>query len=171
MLPWTSFLDCKTGRVDWLCANACVPAAGGTAEPGAISGFSTALQIESAIINSILTWARDDDENANRINPRTPNGWWADIDSQFGVIGSRLYKLPYMDRSGATLAFAKSETERALQWMVDKGYTTRINAEASFATNRMILIQVHIDKESYAIALQTQSCLAMHSFKCTTKCR
>lgn len=172
MLPFTTFLNCKTGCADWLCADACVPAAGGNALPGQASGFRTDNQIESAIINSILTWKRNDDAKANRVNPRVRNGWWADTDSSFGNVGSLLWKLPYMPRTTQTLAFAKTETEAALQWMIDKGYASTISATASFlASERIIEITVSIDKETFMLALATQDCLGLRSFSCTTKCR
>lgn len=85
--------------------------------------------LDSAVIISLFTWARaaagEVDENAPRF------GWFGDkIDADnTDSTGSKLYLLKRKKITNQTIMDAREYIEQALQWMIEDGVATEINAE------------------------------------------
>ena len=85
--------------------------------------------LDSAVIISLFTWARaaagEVDENAPRF------GWFGDkIDADStDSTGSKLYLLKRKKITSQTIMDAREYIEQALQWMIEDGVATEINAE------------------------------------------
>ncbi len=85
--------------------------------------------LDSAVIISLFTWARaaagEVDENAPRF------GWFGDkIDADStDSTGSKLYLLKRKKITNQTIMDAREYIEQALQWMIEDGVATEINAE------------------------------------------
>ncbi|MBQ8465709.1 MAG: phage GP46 family protein [Alphaproteobacteria bacterium] len=82
--------------------------------------------LDTAVIISLLTWARADadevDEGAARF------GWWGDkIDQESAAsMGSKLYLLKREKITDETLAKAEDYIRQALQWMIDDSVVSEI---------------------------------------------
>lgn len=91
--------------------------------------------LDSAVIISLFTWARAEagevDENAPRF------GWFGDkIDADnTDSTGSKLYLLKRKKITNQTIMDAREYIEQALQWMIEDGVATEINAEVERNTS------------------------------------
>lgn len=91
--------------------------------------------LDSAVIISLFTWARasagEVDENAPRF------GWFGDkIDADnTDSTGSKLYLLKRKKITNQTIMDAREYIEQALQWMIEDGVATEINAEVERNTS------------------------------------
>lgn len=83
--------------------------------------------LDSAVIISLMTWARADaddvDEGADRY------GWWGDkVDPENTYsMGSKLYLLKREKITNEVLAKAEDYIREALRWMIDDGVASEIN--------------------------------------------
>lgn len=96
-------------------------------------GIETDEGLKTAIIISLFTWRRAEDNDEPTLAGDERFGWWADIYDEDGMpIGSRLWIVRRMKSIDEALVLGKQYAEEALQWLLDTG----VVAELKVTTER-----------------------------------
>ncbi len=86
-------------------------------------------QLPRAVINSLFSWRRADDDDD--LPGTSREGWWADsFDDDGDQFGSRLWLLSRSKVTDEVLLHAEEYAQEALQWLVDDGVATSIDVSA-----------------------------------------
>lgn len=85
--------------------------------------------LQSAIIISLFTNRRANDDDVIPDGTNNKRGWWADAfpDIDNDKIGSRLWLLHREKETQSVVNRAKDYVEEALQWLVDDGIARRVD--------------------------------------------
>lgn len=104
---------------------------GDIAQSGA--DLATGDELATAVIISLLTWRRanDDDELPDESGPR--HGWWGDTfaEAEGDRIGCRWWLLRREKLTAETIARAEEMGREALQWLIDDGVASRVDIALS----------------------------------------
>jgi phage gp46-like protein len=94
--------------------------------------FTTTDGFDSSILVSLFSDARADKSEVLR--PEQRRGWWGDecSDNKNSKLGSKLWLLSQARKTPVTLNRAKDYAYQALKWLVDEGYSRKIDVNASF---------------------------------------
>jgi phage gp46-like protein len=89
--------------------------------------------LETAVAISLFTNRRVSDEELPELTT-SKEGWWGDLfpDVPGDKIGSRLWTLKRSKRTTETLRRAEDYAREALQWLIDDGISSSVNAAAEF---------------------------------------
>lgn len=108
--------------------------------------------LETAILISLLSWARaepGEDEIQDRDNL---GGWWGDsfADNPGDEIGSKLWLLYGAKALDDTLTRAEGYAIEALQWLIEDGLATAVDVAARRVGDDLLDLDVFIEKPDLA---------------------
>ena len=109
--------------------------------------FQVDAGFETAVLISLFTYRRaeDDDELPGRDEDR--QGWWGDsYDDDDQKIGSRLWLLRRSKATRETIAAAKRYVEEALAWMLSDGVASSVVVEVERIEVTVLAIRITITK-------------------------
>ncbi len=97
---------------------------------------------------SLFTDGRADESQITQ--PENRRGWFGDVFSTLDgyQIGSLLWLLAQARLTSDTLSQSASFARNSLQWIIDKGYATRIDASAITENNTGIKLQIDLYVEN-----------------------
>lgn len=104
--------------------------------------------LETAVVISLLSWARRLADDPNPSPNSDPMGWWADflLEDANDFVGSKLW-LAHGEKASPDLLLQISQWGKdALRWMIDDGVATDATVEAERVTTDRIDILVTITK-------------------------
>ena len=96
-------------------------------------------------IVSLLSDARANPDDVPADLDGDPRGWWADTYSNGDRFGSHLWLAEEMGATQASATRAADAARLALQWLIDDGHATAIEANAT-ASGGFIALEVAIDR-------------------------
>ncbi len=102
--------------------------------------------LDTAVIISLFTDRRANDDDVLPGDPNDKRGWWADA---FPVapgdrIGSRLWLLNREKQLASVLARAQEYAQEALQWMLDDGVASAVVCDAQIVRSGLLGLSVAI---------------------------
>lgn len=104
---------------------------------GAAGEVALAPPIETAVLVSLFTDARANDDDVLPPGQTDRRGWWGNLlDSQ--PIGSRLWLLRRAKREPETLRLARDYIREALAWLIEGGLVSRIDVATEWQTTTRI---------------------------------
>jgi phage gp46-like protein len=118
--------------------------------------------LENAVLISILTDRRADNEDILPNIADTKRGWWADNISSH-KIGSRLWILGRHTINNTTLAEAKQYTEECLAWQISDGVADQIIVTVERASNKnttnteIIILRENLDSIYFQYTMNWES--------------
>lgn len=100
--------------------------------------------LETAVIMSLFTDRRAEDDDRLPFGESDRRGWWGDAyaDVPSRKIGSRLWLLEREKQLPEVLVRAREYALEALQWLVDDGRAARVDVEASFPRTGVLGLEV-----------------------------
>ena len=102
--------------------------------PQLVNGdFSTDAGLQTAVIISLFTDARADDDAELPAGETDPRGWWGDALSTVAgdITGSKLWLLHREKQEKRVLLRAEQYAREALQWLVDDKVASKVTVTAS----------------------------------------
>lgn len=117
---------------------------------------------DTSIVVSLFSDARADESEVSR--PELRRGWWGDetVVNKIRKLGSKLWLLSQARLTSDTLNRSKNYAFLALKWLVDEGYSKKIESESSFDKNGALQIHIEIvngsgatESKSYKVWQQT----------------
>jgi len=114
----------------------------------AIAGndLRTVQGLSTAILISLFTDRRAEDDDELPLGTTDRRGWWGDAfaDVSGDRIGSRLWLLRRAKQTQQTLNRAKEYAHEALAWLIDDGVATSLQIAASNAGNAILSLEISI---------------------------
>jgi phage gp46-like protein len=100
--------------------------------------------LETAVLISLFT-----DRRVSDTSEGDSRGWWGDSypDIQGDQIGSRLWQLAREKQTTALLK-ARQYALEALQWMVTDGLVSRVNVNASVASQNALFLDISLQRST-----------------------
>jgi phage gp46-like protein len=104
--------------------------------------------LNTAVMISLFTHRRADDDDVLPTSNPNRGGWWGDVYAEVDgdKIGSRLWTLSRSTLSQSTLNLAREYALESLQWMVDDGIAASVNASTFSPGQEILVIEVDITK-------------------------
>lgn len=104
--------------------------------------------LESAVIVSLFTDRRAEDDDELPGNTDDRRGWWGDNQSVVDNdrIGSRLWLLSREKQTAAVLSRAREYAAEALQWLIDDGVASEVNVSAEYVRRGVLGLGIEIVK-------------------------
>ncbi len=99
--------------------------------------------LEVAVVSSLWTWRRAEDDDALPTPDADRQGWWGDALAGFSH-GSRLWLLQRARASAETASRAREYAREALAWMVDEGLVSRVDVTAERTATHTIALTVDL---------------------------
>jgi len=116
----------------------------------AIDGLLLAADdgLDTAVILSLFTDARADDDDTLPQGSTDHRGWWGDVFAAAtgDRIGSRLWLLLPGKQTVANLNAAREFGEEALAWLVDDGIASRVVVEATNPRDSLLALAIAIER-------------------------
>lgn len=114
----------------------------------AMAQFDLAMDdgLETAVILSLFTDARANDDDALPIGQSDRRGWWADAypAADGDRFGSRLWLLRASKQLQQSLNLAKDYAEEALAWLVADGVANRVEVDTFIPRDEVMGMTVRI---------------------------
>ena len=114
----------------------------------AIAGndLRTVQGLSTAILISLFTDRRAEDDDELPLGTTDRRGWWGDAFAEISGdrIGSRLWLLRREKQTQQTLNRAKEYAHEALAWLVEDGVATSLQIDASNAGNAILSLAISI---------------------------
>lgn len=109
--------------------------------------------LESAVIISLFTDRRDNDDDVIPDGSNDRRGWWADEFTEIKTdkIGSRLWLLTREKQLTSVVVRARQYAEEALKWLVDDGVAEAVTVVASIPRSGMLGLDVSIQRPQQSI--------------------
>ncbi len=106
--------------------------------------------MNTAIIISLFTDARADDDDALPQENADRRGWWADAYAPIpgDVTGSKLWLLSRAKQTSAVLIQARQYALDALAWLIADGVAASVEVTASFPQRGWLGLAVEVDRPS-----------------------
>jgi phage gp46-like protein len=101
------------------------------------------LGLETAVLISLFSNRRENDEKLLPGNSNDKGGWWATQFQDFEY-GSRLWLLRRSKNVNNVLPLAEQYVKEALQWMIDQNVAKQINVSAAFDDYQTIMLSIQI---------------------------
>lgn len=101
--------------------------------------------LETAVLISLFTNRRVNDEKLLPDNSNDKGGWWGFEYSEFSF-GSRLWLLRRGKNRNELLSLAEQYVKEALQWMIDKDVAETIQVVASFSNPKIMMLDIQISR-------------------------
>ncbi|MDH5753332.1 MAG: phage GP46 family protein [Deltaproteobacteria bacterium] len=99
--------------------------------------------LETAVLISLFTDRRAEDDDDLPGDPQDKRGWWADA-FQEDKIGSRLWLLSRAKSTTEVLIKAREYAEEALAWMIADGVARAVKATAEKSEDMLALkVEIH----------------------------
>lgn len=110
--------------------------------------LETESGLHTAVIVSLFTDARADDDDLLPDGSNDRRGWWADTwPAQEGdVTGSRLWLLSREKQVPVVLDRARRYARDALQWLIEDGIASAVDVQASIPRTGVLLLEVAIER-------------------------
>lgn len=107
---------------------------------------------ETAVLISLLSWARADADVDDVRDPDNLGGWWGDsfADEPGDEIGSKLWLLFGAKVTTEVLSLAEQYTTEALQWAIDDGIASGIDAAARRVGEDILDVDIFIERPDLA---------------------
>lgn len=104
--------------------------------------------LRTAVIISLFTDARADDDDTLPDGSSDRRGWWADTwpSVEGDATGSHLWLLAREKQLPAVLTRAQRYARAALQWLIDDGIASDVTVVASFPRVGVLLLEVAIER-------------------------
>lgn len=116
----------------------------------ALDGYELATDdgLQTAVVLSLFTDARADDDDILPPGQTERRGWWGDAyaDQAGDRIGSRLWLLAASKQLALALVEAKAAAEAALAWMVEDGVAKRVEVQTFIARPEVMGMLVRINR-------------------------
>jgi len=106
--------------------------------------------LETAVIISLFTDRRAEDDDAIPDGTQERRGWWGDDFNEDAAdrIGSRLWLLSREKQLAEVLNRARQYAEQALRWLIDDGVAESVDVVASIPRAGVLGLQVAIQRPS-----------------------
>ena len=101
--------------------------------------------LETAVLISLFTNARENDESRLPGNINDKGGWWGSEFSEF-EIGSRLWLLRRARNRNEILSLSEQYARQALQWMIDREVAETVEVESSFSDQKTLQLDIQISR-------------------------
>lgn len=110
--------------------------------------------LETAVIQSLFTDARADDDDELPLGETDRRGWWGDAFPVVAgdVVGSRFWLLSREKQTQAALNRAREYAETALAWLVTDGAARRVVVETSVVRDGVLALVIAIHKPDGNVA-------------------
>lgn len=104
--------------------------------------------LRTAVIISLFTDRRADDDDTLPDGSNDRRGWWGDTypDVDGDLTGSRIWLLSRSKQIPDVLRHAETYAKEALQWMIDDGVASFIEAIAENPFNSVMMLSIHITR-------------------------
>lgn len=113
-----------------------------------VSGGALAsdADLQTAVIISLFTDRRAQDDDALPDASASKRGWWGDALSSAGRIGSRLWLLGREKQTERTVNRAREYAQEALAWLVEAGVASSIDVQAQTVRMGVLGLFVQINR-------------------------
>jgi len=105
-------------------------------------GLKGRNELYSAVIISLFTDRRANNDDTLPTGETCQRGWWGDALDSERPIGSRLWLLSKAKSFNETLSLARQYTEEALQWLIDKGVVKSLDVTTEYVGPNCMCINV-----------------------------
>lgn len=104
--------------------------------------------LETAVILSLFTDRRANEDDVPPGDPEDRRGWWGDghADIAGDQIGSRLWLLSREKQTPSVLVRARQYAQEALAWLIDDGIASQVEVEAFIPRNQVLAVNVAITR-------------------------
>lgn len=109
--------------------------------------------IKTAVIVSLFTDRRAEDDDPLPDSAASRRGWWGDALNAMGArrrIGSRLWLLSREKQLSEVLQRAREYAEEALHWLIEDGVARSITVRAEIVQTGMLGLAIEIERERRA---------------------
>lgn len=110
--------------------------------------LKTDTGLQTAIVMSLFTDRRADDEDELPAGEKDRRGWWGDMlsDDPVDRIGSRLWLLSREKQLSEVLARAEEYAVEALQWLMTDGHATALRITATNPRRGLLALRIDMRK-------------------------
>jgi phage gp46-like protein len=117
-------------------------------------GLAEDSGLETALIISLFTDRRAEDDDTIPDGSQEKRGWWGDdFNEQRGDrIGSRLWLLSREKQLSGVLGAARQYAEEALRWLIDDSVAELIEVEASIPRDGILGLAVSVSRPHHPVA-------------------
>jgi phage gp46-like protein len=99
--------------------------------------------LENAVLISLFTNRRVNDETVLPGNANDKGGWWGNEFNEF-EIGSRLWLLRRAKNTDDTLSLAEQYARESMNWMLENNVAQRVDVATSFVDRKTMLMEVQV---------------------------